>query len=89
MPWLMKKQDVTEEAGRYTLHITCYMRVLKYWFHVLHRINDRIPRQPYLMLKILDEQGKINWASGMKEILHSTSFGFVWEEQGLIMKGNS
>ena len=35
------------------------------------------------MLKNLDEQGKVNWASKTKEIPYSASFGFVWEEQGV------
>ena len=33
------------------------------------------------MLKNLDEQGKVNWASRTKDILQSAGFGFVWEEQ--------
>ena len=45
--------------------------------------NDRIPRQAYLMLTNLDEQGKVNWASKTKEILYSAGFGLVWEEQGI------
>ena len=45
--------------------------------------NDRIPRQAYLMLTNLDEQGKVNWASKTKEILYSAGFGLVWEEQGV------
>ena len=48
---------------------------------MLHMSDDRIFRQAYLMLKNLDEQGKVNWASKTKEILYSASFGFVWEEQ--------
>ena len=69
------------ETGRYPLYITCYIRVLKYYFHMLHMSNDRIPEQVYLMLRNLDEQGEVNRASKTKEILYSVSFGFVWEEQ--------
>ena len=54
------------EIGRYPPYITCYIRVLKYWFHMLHMSNDRILKQAYLMLKNLDEQGKVNWASKTK-----------------------
>ena len=50
---------------------------------MLHMSNDRIPKQAYLMLKNLDEQGKVNWASKTKEILYSAGFGLVWEEQGI------
>ena len=69
------------ETGRYPLYLTCYIRVLKYYFHMLHMSNDRIPKQVYLMLRNLDEQGEVNRASKTKEILYSASFGFVWEEQ--------
>ena len=69
------------ETGRYPLYLTCYIRVLKYYFHMLHMSNDRIPEQVYLMLRNLDEQGEVNRASKTKEILYSVSFGFVWEEQ--------
>ena len=61
--------------------VSCYKRVPKYWFHVLQIGNDRIPNQVYIMLKNLDEQGKGNWASRTKELLHGAGFGFVWEEQ--------
>ena len=71
------------ETGHYRLFITCYIRFLKYWFHMLHMSNARITKQEYLMLKNLDEQGKVNWTSRTKEILHSTGFAFAWEEQGL------
>ena len=43
--------------------------------------NDRIPKQAYLLLNNLDEQGKVNWASRTKDILQSAGFGFVWEEK--------
>ena len=50
---------------------------------MLHTSDDRVTKQAYLMLKNLDEQGKLNWTSKTKEILNSTGFGFVLEEQGV------
>ena len=76
------------ETRRYPLYITCYTRVLKYWFHVLHMNNNQMPKQLYLMLKNLDEQGKVNWASTTKETSRGAGFRFVWEEQ-LVITRNS
>ena len=77
------------ETRRYPLYITCYIRVLKYYFHMLHMSNDRIPEQVYLMLRNLDEHGKVNWAFKLKKfyiVLVSDLFG---KSSGLVMKGNS
>ena len=42
--------------------------------------NDRIPKHAYILLKNLNEQGKVNWASNLMKF-YSAGFGFVWEEQ--------
>ena len=35
------------------------------------------------MLHVLDERGKINWASNVRCKLHHYGFGFVWLNQGV------
>ena len=41
----------------------------------------RYPKQCYIMLKKLDENGKITWASRIKDLLFKFEFGYAWTAQ--------
>ena len=46
------------------------VRCLTYWIKLLTMETHRYPKQCYIMLKRLDEVGKITWASHVKEMLY-------------------
>ena len=41
----------------------------------------RYPKQCYIMLKSLDDVGRICWATKIKNLLYKYDFGFVWLSQ--------
>ena len=43
----------------------------------------RIPYQAYRMLVSLDSDGKCNWVTKLRLLLHETGFGYVWLAQGV------
>jgi hypothetical protein len=45
--------------------------------------DDRIPRKAYKMLCYLDEKGKKNWVTKVRECLYRFGFGIVWKNQGV------
>ena len=45
--------------------------------------HTRLPYQAYKMLISLDENGKICWVMGIREVLCKTDFYFVWLKQGV------
>ena len=47
---------------------------------------ERYPKQSYLMLKRLDDAGRLNWATKVKNLLYSYGFGYIWISQEV---GNS
>ena len=47
------------ECGRLPLAVTYMSRCLKYWIRLLQMEEYRYPKQRYIMLKKLDENGKI------------------------------
>ena len=42
-----------------------------------------IPYQAYRMLVYLDSDGKCNWVTKLRLLLHETGFGYVWLTQGV------
>ena len=74
------------ECGRLPVAITYMVRCLTYWIKLLTMETHRYPKQCYIMLKRLDEVGKITWASHVKEMLYKYGFGYVWIAQDV---GNS
>ena len=69
------------ECGRYPLFIDYYMYCIKYWCRLLEMPNSRYPRNCYLMLKSLDDVGRKNWATSVKNLLFLYGFGNVWISQ--------
>ena len=71
------------ELGRFPLYINSAIRCFKYWMKLLKLDEARLPRQAYIMLKNLDEKGKVCWATYVKETLFKLGFGIVWVEQSV------
>ena len=45
--------------------------------------NGRLPKKAYLLLKRLDDKGKITWVTDVRKCLFLYGFGFVWLNQGV------
>lgn len=71
------------ELGRFPLYINSYVRCLKYWFRLLEMDQNRLPKQAYMMLFKLDENGKRCWVTEVREILSKCGFHYVWLQQGV------
>jgi hypothetical protein len=83
VPLKVSNKLVYGEVGRYPLYINSAVRCIKYWLKLLKLDISRIPRQAYVMLKNLDEQGKTCWATYVKNTLFSLGFGYVRLQQGV------
>ena len=46
--------------------------------------DHRYPKVCYSMLKVLDERGRITWASHIRCLLEKYGFSFVWISQGVV-----
>jgi hypothetical protein len=71
------------ELGRYPLYINSAIRSLKYWFRLLQMESNRLPKQAYSMMYVLDQNGKRCWASEIRELLSKMGFYYVWVNQGV------
>ena len=71
------------EVGRLPLCFNYYTKVIKYWLRLLKMENSRYPRQCYIMLKRLDEAGRVTWATKVKNLLSRYGFGYAWQNQGV------
>ena len=71
------------ETGRYPLEINHKIRILKYWFRLLQMQHVRLSRQAYDMLERMDERGKRNWVSEIRDLLCKNGFGYVWMYKGV------
>ena len=87
VPMKTPNKMVYSELGRYPLYINTSIKCIKYWFKVLQMEPRRIPNQAYLMLLSLDESGKRNWVTHIKELLQSLGFDYVWRDQGVLNVG--
>ena len=48
--------------------------------------NSRLPYQAYKMLCTLDENGKKNWVTTVRQTLFHLGYGFVWLNQGVAIE---
>ncbi|XP_071102020.1 uncharacterized protein [Haliotis cracherodii] len=76
---------VRGECGRYPLYIYAFKRCLNYWCKILKMPDSRYPRKSYNMLVQQAIAGKTNWASRVKLLLYAYGFGYVWENQHLVI----
>jgi CRISPR/Cas system-associated protein endoribonuclease Cas2 len=74
---------VLKELKRYSITVNSVVRCICYWFKLLEMDNNRIPKKAYKMLFRLDEMGKRNWATKVRECLFQLGYGFVWLNQGV------
>ena len=73
------------ELGVYPLIIKRKVRVIKYWLKIIRQLNNK---ENYVQ-KVYRELCKINvenpdietWVSGVKALLESTGFGYIWQQQ--------
>ena len=74
---------VLGECGRLPLCVIYFKRCISYWLKILCMPETRHPKSIYLMLKGLDENNKITWATKVRNLLFKYGFGFVWLNQGV------
>ena len=65
------------ELGRYPLYINRYSRIIKFWCHILQSNNILILKL-YNSLVASCNNGKTNWAKGVKTLLDNYGFSYVW-----------
>ena len=70
------------ELGRFPLYVNSQIRCVKYWFRLLEMDDTRLPKQAYLMLLSLDQNGKRCWVTEIRELLSRTGFYYIWLNQG-------
>ena len=66
------------ECGSYPLNIDYFCRCVKYWVKLTRMNSNRLPHNCYKMLRNLDENGRITWATKMRALLFKYGFGYVW-----------
>ena len=71
------------ELNRFPLTIIFTINVVRYWLKLLEFDDNRIPKKAYKLIFKIDESGKRNWVSNVKQCLFSFGFGYVWLNQGV------
>ena len=73
------------ELGVLPLIIERKMRVIKYWIKIIKNLNTKehfVHKIYKELLKISNENPeKETWVSGVKVLLETTGFGFIWQQQ--------
>ena len=72
---------VLGECGRLPLCYTYFTTCIKYWCKLLTLSDHRYPKRCYMLLTRLDEAGRINRATIVKNMLFMYGFGYVWVAQ--------
>ena len=73
---------VQAELNRFPLRIDAQTRAVKYWAKIQNLGEERLPKQAYL--RELREKNKPgNWAEGIKHILTTNGYAYVWENGGV------
>lgn len=83
VPSITPNKMVYSELERYPLYLNSCIRSIKYWFRLLEMSIDRLPKQAYTMLCILDQNGQRCWVTEIKELLSRAGFYLVWLNQGV------
>jgi len=74
------------ECGRLPLNVDYMFKCVKYWVTLTQMATTRYPKQCYLMLRRLDDVGRVTWATHIKHFLFLFGFGHAWISNEL---GNS
>jgi hypothetical protein len=77
---------VLGECGRHPLYVHYFVKCIGYWVKLIHMDNTRLPKASYNMLYLMDQNGKTNWVTKVKNLLFKYGFGYVFIMQEI---GNS
>jgi hypothetical protein len=70
------------ECGRLTISVTYVSKFIKYRQKLTEMPQYRLPRQCYIILRNLNEQGRITWATHAKRMLFQLGIGYAWTANG-------
>ena len=74
---------VLGDCGRNKIVVHTLLKCIIYWLKLVRLPRERCTSKCYIMLYVLDQRGKHNWATSIKNILNSCGFSYVWHEQGV------
>ena len=71
------------ETGRYPLLIDIKLHMIKQWLNLVRSDDNKLIRLVYCSMKdcSMRVSKRNNWVLNIKELLYSTGFGYVWEQQ--------
>ena len=69
------------ECGRLPIAVSYLVKLIKYWLRLIEMDNKRYPKSCYNILKTLNDSGRVNWTSKVREFLFSDGLGIVWISQ--------
>ena len=71
------------ETGRYPLSIDIKLNMIKQWLKIIRSDDNKLIRLVYCSMKDCSVRvsKRNNWVLNTKELLYSTGFGYVWEQQ--------
>lgn len=72
---------VLGDCGKFPLYINAAKRCIRCWCKILKMNEDRLVKKCYLIMKCLDNLGQTNWVSGVRKLLCTNGFGYVWYDQ--------
>ena len=74
---------VLSDCDRYPLWIESAKRCIKYWMKILMMSDTRYVKKCYIMQKLLDDYGQINWVTKIRQLLFRNGFGYIWLNQNV------
>ena len=74
---------VLSDCDRYPLWIESAKRCIKYWMKILMMSDTRYVKKCYIMQKLLDDYGQINWVTKIRQLLFTNGFGYIWLNQNV------
>ena len=75
---------VRGDCGRFPMFIGAAKRAVKYWCKITKMGDHRLVKKAYNMQKFLDNTGQTNWCSGIRKLLCSNGFGYIWYNQSVL-----
>ena len=74
---------VLGDCGRLPMSVFYTTRLIKYWLRLVCMNDNRYPKQCYNMLYSLDVEGRLTWATSVRNVMYKYGFGYVWINQGV------
>jgi hypothetical protein len=72
------------ELGRYPLQVLRYVRIVKYWLHIVSGKKSRYVNILYQdALNNIDKNNRPSWIRSVRSLLLTNGFGEVWINQGV------